>query len=384
MNQLAGFLKGLPLFASLPDEAIVELASEFERQSLAKDEVLFRKGDPGDALYIIEAGLVRIAIEDEHGELEVLNESGPGDALGQMTLVDGEPRTAEAAVLIPTELLILKRDAFLAVIDKLPPGTIDDLREISGQLRLGYADLLRGLSLFAALPDESVVSLAKNLERYHLEEGEVLFHKGDPGDALYLIDRGWLKVVAEGGGGEELILNQCGPGEALGEMALIDDAPRAAGAVALTPAEVLKLDREAFMAALHDHPEVGLDIMRILSQRLKFTNTYLEQAIDWSRRIAEGDYSFAMDQIRTSQSAVMGKGLSDEARARELLAAFFSMVRGVQEREETLKQQVSQLKIEIDEVKRKQEFRKLTQSDFFLDLKESVKKMREEDDDDDG
>jgi CRP-like cAMP-binding protein len=384
MDQLAGFLKGLPLFASLPDEAVVELASRLEKRSLAKDEVLFRKGDPGDALYIIETGLVRIAIEDEHGKLEVLNESGPGDALGQMTLVDGEPRTAEAAALIPAELLILKRDAFLAVIDNLPPGTIDDLREIAGQLRLGYADLLRGLSLFAALPDESVVSLAKNLERYHLEEGKALFHKGDPGDALYLIDKGWLKIVAEGAGGEELTLNQCGPGEALGEMALIDDAPRVAGAVALTPAKVLRLDREAFMAALHDHPEVGLDIMRILSQRLKFTNTYLEQAIDWSRRIAEGDYSFAMDQIQTSQSAVMGEDLSDEARARELLSAFFSMVRGVQEREETLKQQVSQLKIEIDEVKRKQEFRQLTQSDFFLDLKESVKKMREEDDDDDG
>ncbi len=69
---------------------------------------------------------------------------------------------------------------------------------------------------------------------------------------------------------------------------------------------------------------------------------------------------------------------SDEARAGELLSAFFEMARGVQEREENLKQQLRELSIEVDETKRKQEFENLTESTFFTNLKSAAQRMREE------
>lgn len=379
MEELIEILHKIPLFAALPDKAVAELASKLERQSLETGEVLFRKGDPGDALYIIQSGFVKIVIPDEHGKERVVAERGPGDALGLVTLMDQDPRTAGVVALSPSEMLVLKRDVFADVIGKLPDEVMDDLRQATERLRLSYVDILREIPLFASFPDQAIAALIGRLESQNLEEGEVLFRKGDLGDTLYIIERGWVKIVTEGGQGEELVLNQCGPGEALGEMSLIDQEPRSVGVIALTPVEMLKLDRESFMGVLHDYPEVSLSIMRKLVGRLRFNTIYIERAIELSRCIAEGDYSFVVDQIQGSQAQVAGEDLSDEARANELLSAFFAMVRGVQEREEELKQEVRRLTIQIDEARRQAEVESLTQSEFFADLRAAARRMREED-----
>ena len=85
-----------------------------------------------------------------------------------------------------------------------------------------------------------------------------------------------------------------------------------------------------------------------------------------------------MNQIQSTQSTIGEKGRSDQARANELLTAFFKMVEGVREREEALQRQVRQLTIQIDQSKRKEEFESVTKSDFFLDLKSKAAQLREE------
>jgi hypothetical protein len=84
-----------------------------------------------------------------------------------------------------------------------------------------------------------------------------------------------------------------------------------------------------------------------------------------------------MDQIQNVQSTMILQK-SDEARAGQLLSAFFEMVRGVQEREENLKQQLRKLSIEVDETKRQQEFESLTDNTFFGNLKSAAQQMREQ------
>ena len=204
----------------------------------------------------------------------------------------------------------------------------------------------------------------------------MLFRKGDPGDSLYMIRTGWVKIVTEDAQHKELVLNKCGPGEVIGEMSLIDSAPRSASVVALTPVEILVLKREAFLEELGAHPTLAMDVMRNISGRLRFATTYIEKAIEWSQRIAEGDYSFAIQQIKDNQDSIAGVRQPDEARAAELLSAFFRLVEGVKQREETLKQQVRELKIQIDEAKRKQEVEDLTGSDFFARLKAQSEELR--------
>lgn len=229
--------------------------------------------------------------------------------------------------------------------------------------------------LFRGLPESTLSELAQRVTKRKLVKDDVLIRKGAEGDSLFMVDQGWFKIVSEEAQGGELILNHSGPGESIGEMALLDEEPRSATVIALSDAEVLELKRDAFLSVLNQNPELSVQLIRETSKRLRFTTTYLEKAIDWSKKIGEGDYSFALDEINTEKP--LGGQESDEDKAGQLLSAFFSMVQGVKAREDELKEQLLKLSIEIDEARRKQEFEEITSTDFYADLKLKAKKLRE-------
>ncbi len=134
-----------------------------------------------------------------------------------------------------------------------------------------HIEYLENLPLLNGLPQDVIVELAGQLDTRTLSEGETLFHQGDPGNnALYIIKEGQVKVVTHTMDGEELILNQFGPGEFFGEMSLIDQEPRSAGAIALSPVVMLRLGRDDFQTVLTKHPLVILEITRGLSYKLRF------------------------------------------------------------------------------------------------------------------
>ena len=243
---------------------------------------------------------------------------------------------------------------------------------------------LRKLRLFQNIPDDVLAEMATTVERRHLAKDEILFRKGDPGASVYIVRTGWVKIVTEDKDGHELVLNHAGPAEVVGEMSLIDQEPRSAGVIALSPVEVLELKRGAFLNMLDKYPPLALDVMRNLARRVRFATTYIEQAIALSHRIAEGDYSFAMDQIQNVQSTIVDTRKEADVRANEMLSAFFRLVEGVKAREDSLKQQLRQLSIEIDESKRVQEVEKLTESTFFTNLKSAAQQLRQQREREDG
>ena len=231
---------------------------------------------------------------------------------------------------------------------------------------------LRKTSLFKGLSDDMLNALAENTTARKLAPGDILMKKGDPGDSLFIIHEGWVKIVTVDSRGDELIINKCGPGEIIGEMALLDSGPRSASVIALEDSEALELKRDAFQNVIDNHPEVSLSIIRSYSNRLRFSTTYIERAINWSQKIAEGDYSFIENTGPLSKAQE-----TDDDKATQLLSAFFTMVRKVKEREDVLKQQLEQLSFEIDQVRRKQEFEEITGTEFYTKLKEQAKTLRE-------
>lgn len=231
---------------------------------------------------------------------------------------------------------------------------------------------LKKLTLFTGLPDEVIAELSANVEQLNLVKDECLFAADAPGDAAYIIRYGWLKIVVTGARGEELVLNQCGPGEVIGEMALIDGQPRSAGVIALSPAQLLVFKREDFLAVLNKQPLLAIDVMRNFSNRLRFANTYLQKAIEWSQQIAEGDYSFALDQIQAVQSTIIDLRKADDARASQLLSAFFSLVKGVKEREDSLREQLNEFHIQIDAARQQKVIDEVVYSTFFGRLKDTA------------
>ncbi|MDP1545957.1 MAG: cyclic nucleotide-binding domain-containing protein [Anaerolineales bacterium] len=235
-------------------------------------------------------------------------------------------------------------------------------------------DILRQLKktlIFSGLSDDALAEVAQKATTRRLSKNDVLMKKGEVGDSLFLIHQGWVKIVTVDSKGDELIINKCGPGETIGEMALLDQGRRSATVIALEDAQVLELKNDVFEKILNQRPDVSLSIIRSYSDRLRFSTTYIERAIDWAQKIAEGDYSFVDQTQPTNQTA------SDDDKATQLLSAFFTMVNRVKEREDGLKQQLEKLSFEIDQARRKQEFEEITSTEFYAQLKEQAKALRQ-------
>ena len=232
----------------------------------------------------------------------------------------------------------------------------------------GHTFDLSMISLLRGVPQRIVDELGERVCRVHLEANEALFHQGDPGDALYIIESGRVKIVAEGIHDQDLILNTYGAGEIVGEMSMIDQKPRSAGVVATESTDLLQLKREDFLVVATHQPALALRVMTNLSARLRFSAAYLQQAVAWSEKIATGNYDLAMTEIMGLRNETEVDGGHNVDKADEFLSAFFKMVKDVKAREDELRQQLDAFRIHIDETKKKQEVDDLVGSDFFKQL----------------
>jgi CRP/FNR family cyclic AMP-dependent transcriptional regulator len=123
------------LFAELGEADVASLAARLRRRPYARGEVVFLRDDPGDSLYIVKAGAIRIGLTSSEGKEMTLAVRGSGDFFGELALLDGEPRSANAVAQEPSELLVLQRDDFLALVDDRPSVAVALLKVLSQRLR---------------------------------------------------------------------------------------------------------------------------------------------------------------------------------------------------------------------------------------------------------
>ena len=119
-STLAAILAANPFFRHLGAATIAAIAALCRTCRLGAEELLFQKGDPGDALFAVRRGQVRISTGTDAGKRLTLNILGSGDVFGEIALLDGRPRTAEARALEPTELFTLRRPDFLRFLEQNP------------------------------------------------------------------------------------------------------------------------------------------------------------------------------------------------------------------------------------------------------------------------
>lgn len=128
-------LRSVPLFSSLDDDAARELRSLLSDKRVPQNTRLFRQGDKGDAMYLIESGRVRISIRDDDEQEVILAELAQGDFFGEMSIIDGRQRSADAKVIEDAQLAILSRDAFLSFVRTNPHVALEMLSALTDRLR---------------------------------------------------------------------------------------------------------------------------------------------------------------------------------------------------------------------------------------------------------
>ncbi len=124
-----------PMFQSLPLHAIEDLTQRVAVRRVRAGGVVVSQDEPGDALFVILSGRVKVVIFGENGREVTLSLLRPGDAFGEISLFDGEPRSANCIAMEPTSLLILSRDDLLAHITDFPQTALNLLGEMANRLR---------------------------------------------------------------------------------------------------------------------------------------------------------------------------------------------------------------------------------------------------------
>lgn len=138
---------------------------------------------------------------------------------------------------------------------------------------------LKQVPLFAGLEDEDIRELMSVAKRRTFRSGEVIFHREDPGQVLYVIKEGKVKISLISPDGQEISLVVFGKGECFGEVAILDGLPRSADAIAMEKVECYTLQRSDFHKAIMKNPKIAIQVMEVLSKRLRSTDQMVEDLI---------------------------------------------------------------------------------------------------------
>jgi CRP/FNR family cyclic AMP-dependent transcriptional regulator len=161
-----------PLFHGIDDDELTRIAATMARRRFRKGEVIFHEGDPGDSLHVVVEGRVKITRESTEGDEAIVVVLIPGDAFGELVLLDGAPRSATATAMEQTETMTMPRTAFAELVDGANPfrwqlltGIAQRVRRLTDQLaEVHFLDLAGRLALqLTRLAEEVTPGATKNI-----------------------------------------------------------------------------------------------------------------------------------------------------------------------------------------------------------------------------
>ncbi len=134
------------------------------------------------------------------------------------------------------------------------------------------AELLQRVPFLAALAPSDMETLARSVARRRFRKGDVIFQKEDPGQSVFIIERGSIRIYLPSPQGTDLTLAVLGPGDFFGDLSLLDGRPRSASASALAETGVLTLERADFIALLRSRPDAAMAVLAVVAGRLRGTD----------------------------------------------------------------------------------------------------------------
>jgi NTE family protein/lysophospholipid hydrolase len=248
-------------------------------------ETLAWQGDPGDALFLVLEGSLKVSTRKENAlSIMDLGSIGPGAVAGELALLTAHPRAGTITVECVSVVASLSRADFDLLCRELP----QEMESVTAWMRrqlhayqIGMA--LEESPLFKNLSAQTKTELESSLEWTVLRAGEALFREGDQGEALYLVLSGRIRLIQSqhdtpdtenpSADQPEQLLGEFGEGDTLGEMALLTHEPRSATAYAVRDTQLARLDRKSFDRLVAAHPQEMLGLfVRQIAERLRLQN----------------------------------------------------------------------------------------------------------------
>ncbi|NJN99734.1 MAG: DUF4115 domain-containing protein, partial [Anaerolineales bacterium] len=271
-------LKRIPLFKDLPRDALGDVARLLLLRHIPAGETVFSQGDPGEAMYIVDAGSIEAITETLGRPRELVGRFVDSDYFGETVLLTGKTRSFTAYATAPTNLWGLYRTDFDHLLVKYP--------QLSVALSRALRDSFNASDTYSIEPHLKKVALLGGLSRMQLDElsarlqprryqpGSAIYYEGRSSDEMYFIERGQVEHWANTMQGP-LLLETLGQSDFFGEIALLSGKGHPTTAYALVETDIWVLTKSDFDDFLHRYPALAVTFTRILSERLEQTMSRL-------------------------------------------------------------------------------------------------------------
>ncbi|MEI6560305.1 MAG: cyclic nucleotide-binding domain-containing protein [Rhodospirillaceae bacterium] len=232
-------------------------SSSQHRKFFAKDRVITREGENGDRVWLVESGNLSIDVHNA-----VVATVGEGALVGEMALIDGGPRSATVRALTDVSCLEVSCRKFYRMLDACEPLAANLLESLSDTIRRaqGLQQVrLRDSGTYVSSRERSTGGLPLK----SFSSGERIYEEGDVADCAYLVHSGLVTIRREF---YEVVRH--GPGRIIGELALLDNSPRAATAMAAEQTVCEIISRRQFNSALTSMPRLLRDLALTYTRRI--------------------------------------------------------------------------------------------------------------------
>lgn len=262
----------ISLFAGISRDALNDIVRLLLLRHVPAGEIIFSRGDPGDAMYIVDTGSVVSDSADTPGQMR--HRYSDGDYFGETALLTGKTREFTVHATSNVNLWCLYRTDFDSLLVKHP--------QLSAALSQALRDRLNAVQDYATEPHLQKIAEAGGLSRTQLDElsarlqprryqgGSTVYIEGGSSDEMYFIERGQVELWATTAQGP-VQLESLAEGDYFGEIALLSGRPRIGSAYALVDTEIWALTKADFDSFLRRYPNLGVVMSRILSERMEQT-----------------------------------------------------------------------------------------------------------------
>lgn len=255
-----------PIFAQMTPENLQAIAQRLVLHHVPAGEPIYRAGEPGDALYLVDAGETEITAQTPQGIVEEMDRIVTGGFFGEVSLLTGKNRTDDASATRNTNLWVLYK-ADLDELVGLYPAIGTTLNQVVASRlssREGSVDEghYRRFPLLANLSAHDLKTVVNSLHPTRFQAGEQIFRAGTPGDRLYLVERGHVRMQPLSGSNSWVL----GEGNILGEKSVLTNQLQGQSAYAETEVDLLTIGREELEALMMRMPSLSMSLSRLLSQ----------------------------------------------------------------------------------------------------------------------
>ncbi len=275
----------VPLFSGLSPESFTDLVKALRCWEDDAGAVIVVEGEPGDSVFVIARGAVKIERASDAGPVELARMKA-GDFFGEIAILAERPRAASVTALQKTELLEIDRAALAALVIKDP--RVGDVLEGFCTRRL-IENTLQTSPLFFGLDPAALSRTMNRFESRVAVDGAALIAQGNDAAGLHILLSGVVDVMASSdvdGLTSTMRLKRLGPGDVFGEMGLLGRQPATASCIAVGPVRLVVLGKEIFTALQDEHPDLRVRLEALNDARAEFNARFLPSSDESGARPA--------------------------------------------------------------------------------------------------